>query len=156
MPGLQIQLDPLSILQQARPKEDRPTTVPNQQIMAPNQAILAEENNKGTDTKEGVQLQPTKQVPVTALTQSPPLVRKPPLLQLAKQLEQEEDSIKDTDQVRETGETSGTVKVSLSGGWQGAFNDNSGNNIQPRLLLTNNNSLYSKSIDGLGNKAGLI
>ena len=156
MPGLQIQLDPLSILQQAGPEEDGPTTVPNQQIMAPDWAILAEENNEGADTKEGAQLQPTERVPVTALTQSPPPVRKPPLLQLAEWLEQEEDSIEDTDQVRETGETSGTVKVSPSGGWQGAFDDDSGDNIQPGSPLTDNNSLYSESVDGLGDEAGSI
>ena len=39
--GFQIQLDPLSILQQAGPKEDGPTAVPDQQITAPDQGIPA-------------------------------------------------------------------------------------------------------------------
>jgi hypothetical protein len=40
-PGLQIQLDPLSILQQAGPEEDGLTAVPNQQITAPDRGIPA-------------------------------------------------------------------------------------------------------------------
>jgi hypothetical protein len=66
---------------------------------------------------------------------------------------QEEDSAEDTDQVRETGKTSRTVEVLLSEGWHRAFNNNS---IRPALLSTDNNSLYSKSVHGLGDEARSI
>ena len=40
--GLQIQFDPLSILQQAGPEEDGRITVPGQQVTAPDRGIPAE------------------------------------------------------------------------------------------------------------------
>jgi hypothetical protein len=122
-PGLQIQLDPLSILQQTGPKEDRLTTVPDEQITAPDRAILAEEDNKGADTEEGAQWQLAERVRSTASTQSLSLVRESPLPQLAQLLEpvpllQDEDSAENADWVRETGETSGIAKVLPSEGIQ--------------------------------------
>jgi hypothetical protein len=56
-PGLWIQLDPLSILQQAGPEEDRPTTVPDQQITAPDRGILAEGFSDPSEEKQKQRLQ---------------------------------------------------------------------------------------------------
>ena len=61
--------------------------------------------------------------------------------------------MEDIDQVREIGKISKIVEVLLSKSWHRAFNNNS---IWPVLLLTDNNSLYSKSIYGLGDEAKSI
>jgi hypothetical protein len=113
------------------------------------------------DTEEGIQWQLAEQAQSTALTQSLSLARESPLAQLAEWLEpvplsQEEDSAEDADWIKETGETSGTVEVSPSRGWRGAFDDDGGDSIRPASPSTDNNSLYSESVHGLGDETGSI
>ena len=60
--------------------------------------------------------------------------------------------MEEADQVREISKTSKTIEVSLRGAWHRVPNNNNSNSIWPALLLTDNNSVYSKSAHGLGDK----
>ena len=155
--GFEIQLDPLSILQQAGPKGGERITVPNQEIQA--EGFLAEEDNEVADTDRVAKWQ------LTASTHSLSSVHESPRSQLVESTEpallsEEEDGAEDADQVGEIGDISGTAEVSTSGSWHGAFddsgdNDNGGDSddsdsVQPATPLTDN-SLYSE----LGGEAGL-
>ena len=60
--------------------------------------------------------------------------------------------MEEVDQVRETGKTSGIIEVLPRGAQYRAPNDDNSNSIWPTLLLTDNNSVYSKSAHRLGDK----